>query len=103
MKVEPLPWSQGYEYRIDPDTARTLNLYAYNFAEEPVTGSIRVMSKPVDWVVDRDVWHLTLDPMQRVQFKARVTIPARQEGTLRLIADFGLAGEAALAFRMHGK
>lgn len=103
MKVEPLPWSQGYEYRITPDPAHTLNLYAYNFSGKSAKGTIRVAHKPVAWTIDRDAWHLTVDPMQREPFRMQLTIPAGQEGTLGLAGDFGPAGQSAFAFRIGAK
>jgi hypothetical protein len=41
--------------------------------------------------------------MQRKRLEAQLTIPAGQEGTLRLTGDFGPAGQSVLAFRIHGK
>jgi len=103
MKVEPLPWSQGYEYRIDPNEFYLLRMFAYNFGSEPVKGTIRVKDKPSNWVLDREVWSLSIDPMQRELFETVLTVPAGQAGTLRLTGDFGSVGKSALAFRMHGK
>lgn len=103
MKVEPLPWSQGYEYRIDPNKPYHLSMFAYNFQSERVKGTIRVKDKPSSWVLDREVWSLSIDPMQRELFGTVLTIPAGQAGTLRLTGDFGSAGKSVLAFRIHGK
>jgi hypothetical protein len=41
--------------------------------------------------------------MQRELFEASLTIPAGQNGTLQLTGDFGPAGKAVLAFRLHGR
>ncbi len=103
MKVEPLPWSQGYEYRIDPDTPYRLKLFASNFKNESVKGSIRIQDKPADWTVDRESWPLSIDPMECEAFELSLTIPAGQAGTIGLVGDFGPAGKSALAFRIHGK
>ena len=102
MKITPLPWSQGYEYRIDPDKPYRLHMFAYNFGNESVKGTIRVESQPSDWILDRKRWDLSVDPMQRGRFEAALTVPAEQTGTLRLTGDFGPAGKAALAFRVQG-
>jgi hypothetical protein len=103
MKVEPLPWSQGYEYRIDPNKPYRLSMFAYNFGNKRVKGTVRVKDKPSDWVLDREVWSLSIDPMQRGLLDTVLTIPAGQAGTLRLAGDFGSAGKPVLTFRIHGK
>jgi hypothetical protein len=103
MKIEPLPWSQGYEYRIDPDEPYHLRMFAYNFASEPVKGIIRVTDKPSGWALDRDSWNLSIEPMQRELFDASLTIPADQDGTLQLTGDFSSEGMPVLAFRLHGR
>lgn len=103
MKVEPLPWSQAYEYRIEPDTPTRLSLYAYNFSDAPLKGTLRVKDAPAAWVLDQDVWSLSMDPMQRTPFETVLTIPKGQVGTVQLTGDFGSAGKSVLAFRIHGK
>ena len=103
MKVEPLPWSQSYEYRIDPDEPYHLRMFAYNLTNEPVKGTIRVTDKPSGWTLDRETWNLSIDSMERELFETTITIPAGQDGTLQLTGDFGSAGKPVLAFRLHGK
>jgi len=103
MKIEPLPWSQGYEYRIDPNEPYDLHMFVYNFASERVKGVIRVGDKPADWVLDREEWALSIDPLGRVPFETLLTIPAGQSGTVRVTGDFGSAGKPVLAFRIQGK
>ncbi len=103
MKVEPLPWSQGYEYRIDPDEPYKLRMFAYNFSSEPVKGTIKITGKPSGWKLDRETWNISIEPIQRELFEATLTIPADQDGTLQLTGDFGPTGKAVLAFRLHGR
>jgi hypothetical protein len=103
MKIEPLPWSQGYEYRIDPDEPYHLRMFAYNFSSEPVKGTIQVTNKPSGWTLDRETWNISIEPMQRELFEASLTIPSDQDGTLRLKGDFGPAGKPVLAFRLHSR
>jgi hypothetical protein len=103
MKVEPLPWSQGYEYQIDSDEPYHLRMFAYNFSSEPVKGTIRVTSIPSGWTLNQQKWDISIDSMQRELFEASLTIPADQDGTLQLTGDFGPAGKPVLAFRLHGK
>ena len=102
MKIEPLPWSQGYEYRIEPDKPYHLRMFAYNFANEPAKGTIRVTGKPSGWQLDKETWNLSIAPMQRELFEASLTIPAGRDGTLQLTGDLGSTGKAVLAFRLHG-
>ncbi|MFC1637189.1 hypothetical protein ACFL5Z_20405, partial [Planctomycetota bacterium] len=101
MKIAPVPWSQGYEYRIEPDQPHRLRMFAYNLGNESAKGSIQVERKPSGWMLDRERWDLSIDPMQRELFEAMLTIPAGQDGTLRLTGDFGPAGTTALAFRVN--
>ncbi len=102
MKVEPLPWSQGYEYRIEPNKPCQLRMSVYNFQSEPVEGTIRVAGKPPGSVLDRETWSLSIDPMQRELVETILTIPPGRAGTVRLAGDFGSAGKSVLAFRIHG-
>jgi hypothetical protein len=103
MKIEPLPWSQGYEYRIDPNEPYRLHMFAYNFSGEPVKGTIRIAGKPSGWALDKETWNISIDSMQREPFEASLTIPAEQDGALKLTGDFGPAGKPVLAFRLHGR
>jgi len=103
IKITPLPWSQGYEYRIDPDKPYRLRLFAYNFGDAPAKGTIRVTGKPSGWVLDRERWTVSINPMGREFFEATLTIPPDQAGTLRLTGDFGSMGKAALAFNVQGR
>ena len=97
MKIAPLPWSQGYEYRIDPNKPYHLRMFAYNLGNESANGIIRVEDKPSGWILDRERWSLSVDPMQRALFEAKLAVPAGQADTLRLTGDFGSGGKAALA------
>jgi hypothetical protein len=103
MKIQPLPWSQGYEYQIDPDKPYNLRMFAYNFSNEPVKGTIQVKDKPSGWTLDKETWKISIEPMQQELFEASLTIPSDQNGTLKLTGDFGPAGNPVLAFRLHGK
>ena len=103
MKIEPIPWSQGYEYQIEPNKPYNLHMFAYNFSNEPVKGTIRVLGKPSDGVMDKETWNISIDSMQREPIEASLTIPADQDGTLKLSGDFGPAGKPVLAFRLNGR
>jgi len=98
-----LPWSQGYEYRIESEAPYNLRMFAYNFSSEPVKGTIRVTNKPSGWTQDREIWNLSVDSMQCELFETTLTVPAGQDGTIQLTGDFGPAGKSVLAFRMHGR
>jgi hypothetical protein len=103
LKIEPLPWSQGYEYRIDPNQPYHLHMFAYNFSGEQVKGTIRVKGKPSGWVLDKETWDISIDSMQRELFEATLTNPSGQDGALKLSGDFGPAGKPVLAFRLNGR
>jgi hypothetical protein len=103
MKIEPLPWSQSYEYQIEPDKPYNLHMYAYNFSKETAKGTIRVAGKPSGWALDKETWNISVDSMQREPFEASLTIPAGQDGTLKLSGDFGPSGKPVIAFRLHGR
>ena len=103
MKIEPIPWSQGYEYQIEPDKPYHLHMFAYNFSGEQVKGTIRVTGKPSGWAIDKETWNISIDSMKRELFEATLTIPSGQKGTLKLSSDFGPAGKPVLAFRLHGR
>jgi hypothetical protein len=102
MKVEPLPWSQAYEYRIEAHTPTRLRFFAYNFGSEALKGIVRIRHAPTAWVLEQDVWSLSVEPMQRTPFEAVLTLPKGQTGTLQLTGDFGSAGKTVLACRIHG-
>jgi hypothetical protein len=101
VKITPLPWSQGYEYRLPPDEPYRLHLVAYNFTDKAATGSIRIRKLPANWQVDQTQWHLSLEPMQQQAFTCTLTLPAAQNGSLQLSGDFGSQGRTALACRIQ--
>jgi hypothetical protein len=103
MKIEPLPWSQGFEYQINPDKPYHLRMFAYNFSNESAKGTIRVTNKPSSWKLDRETWNLSIDPLQCKLFEALLTIPRGQNGTLQLTGNFGPAGKPILSFQLHSR
>jgi len=78
-------------------------MFAYNFGSSRAKGAIRAKDKPSNWILDREVWNLSIDPMQRELFETTLTVPAGQGGTLRFTGDFGSEGKSVLALRIHGK
>jgi hypothetical protein len=103
IKIQPLPWSQGYEYQINSNEPYHLRMFAYNFSNEPAKGTIQVTNKPAGWTLDKETWNISIAPMQRELFEASLTIPSNQDGTLQLTGDFGPSGKSVFAFRIHGK
>jgi len=103
-KISPIPWSQGYEYRVPAGRVFGLHLYAYNFTENAVGGAVRVERLPDDVVLSPRQWEITIGPMDRTGFDAALTMPAgsgRGAGTVKLVGDFGSAGRSVLAFRIQ--
>jgi hypothetical protein len=103
MKVEPKPWSQGYEYRIAPGKAFRLKMYAYNFASAKAVGTVELNSMPAGWTVSRKRWPLEIEAMGRQLFEADLVIPDEQDGSIGIVGDFGALGRPMLSFRIHGK
>lgn len=103
MKIQPKPWSQGYEYRISPGKAFRLKMYAYNFALEQVTGKVELDNMPSSWTLSRKSWSIEIEPMGRQIFEADLVIPDEQDGSVAIVGDFGSFGKAVLSYRVHGK
>ncbi len=100
VKIAPVPWSQGFEYRIEPDEPFALHLFAYNFTDKPVRGTLRLDSLPEGGQLEPRQWGLSIEPMDRTAFKGELRMSAGS-GTVKLVGDFGAAGRSVLAFRVQ--
>jgi hypothetical protein len=77
-----------------------LALFAYNFSDAKVSGTISVQP-PTNCQITPASWAVVLDPMERKVLSARVVVS--YTGTInwvRLRGDFGPAGSSVLAFRL---
>jgi hypothetical protein len=82
-------------------TPTELTLFAYNFSDAKVSGTIRVQQTPADWQITPASWTVELDPLKRESLLVRVVIPAGAKGDwVKLKGDFGPAGPTVLAFRL---
>lgn len=96
---------QAHSIPLDKET--TLNLFAYNFSDKAVSGTITVENAPGCKLVP-DRWEITLEPMERKSLPANVTINASgsdtaNDGWIKLRGDFADAGQPVLAFRLVPK
>jgi len=85
-----------------------LNIFAYNFSNTVVSGTITAEQAPESCKLAPDRWEITLEPMGRKRLPARVTINASGSNTsnggwLKLRGDFADAGRPVLAFRLVPK
>jgi len=103
MKIAPIAWSQGYEYRIPPGKAFRLKMYAYNFAPTSAIGTVKLDNMPSSWTLSRKRWALEIEPMGRQLFEADLVIPQDQDGSIGIVGDFGSLGRAMLSYRVHAK
>ena len=85
-----------------------LNLFAYNFSDKTVSGTITTEIVPQGCELVPERWEITLEPMERKSLPAHVTInasggDATNEGWIKLRGDFADAGRPVLAFRLVPK
>ncbi len=81
-------------------TPTDLALFAYNFSDARVSGTISVKT-PANWEITPTSWTVALDPMERKALPARIAISSPGAADwVRLKGDFGPAGQSVLAFRL---
>lgn len=103
QKVEDLPWSEGYVYRVQPGESLPLKLHVYNFGDHPVAARLALTRQPAGWKTTLSSPEFKLTPMDRVELRGAVAIPqttSTRDGWVVLHADCGLQGRPALAFRI---
>lgn len=107
-RIEGQRWSQGYEYRVEPGKEIDLQIYAYNFCDGPVSGTVAAEHLPSEWTLVPDRWEITLEPSGRKPLPARVVIlvhegDAPPDDWIQLRGEFGRAGRPVLAFRLAAR
>ena len=90
---------------VAPDADKDLAIFAYNFGQKPVSGSVHVESVPPGWTLVPDRWEITLDPMERKLLSVRLRIDSSDSdapaaGRIKLRGHFADAGQPVLAFRL---
>jgi hypothetical protein len=103
IKVEDLPWSEGYAYRVRPGQALDFKLHVYNFATNTAAGRLEVIRQPQDWSTALATADFKLSPMERAELAGTLRLPDHVEvrdGWVALRADCGEHGRPMLAFRV---
>jgi hypothetical protein len=108
VKISPIEWSQGFEYQIPAGQETPLVMYAYNFSDATIEGTVTLKNFSGGRKLEPKEWSLKIGPMDRQRFEAKVTIAPASEGktatgTVQLLGDFGSAGESRLSFAIQGK
>jgi len=93
---------------VAPKIDKSIVLFAYNFGEKPVSGTVNVESMPLGWTIIPDKWEITLDPMERKLLLVRFETDSSasntsSDGWIKLRGDFADAGKPVLAFRLIAK
>jgi len=103
VRVEDLPWSEGYAYRVVEGESLDLTLHAYNFSSARAGGRVQLESAPAGWEVTFPVHDLELAPLERRTLHGRMRVPAEvtlRDGWIRIRAECGPVGRPVLAFRV---
>jgi len=92
-------------HQVEPGAESALPLFAYNFSQTPVTGSIEIENAPAQWNAQLSVKRLDLRPMERKNVTLRIHTRASGRDLMtgewiRLRGHFGEAGSPVLAFRL---
>ncbi|MHC4640949.1 MAG: glycoside hydrolase 5 family protein [Planctomycetota bacterium] len=95
-------------HTVPPGKETNLNLFAYNFSDKKVSGTITVEHTSQGCKLTPERWEITLEPMERKSLPARVTVNASgkdssNEDWIQLRGDFADAGHPVLAFRLVPK
>jgi hypothetical protein len=82
-----------------------LGLFAYNFSNKMVSGTITVEHTPQGCKLTPDRWEITIESMKRKRLPARVilnasTTDAPSDEWIKLRGNFPNAGQPVLAFRL---
>jgi hypothetical protein len=103
VKVEDLPWSEGYAYQARPGQALDFKLDVYNFATNPAAGRLEVIRQPPGWSTPLVTPEFKLASMERAELAGSLRLPDQVEardGWIVLRADCGEHGRPVLAFRV---
>jgi glycerophosphoryl diester phosphodiesterase len=103
VRVEDLPWSEGYAYAVKPGQTLELPLHAYHFGTGAAEVSLAVEHQPDGWNLDLPTARQRLAPGERATFPARLTVPAApaiRDGWVVVRGESGASGRPVLAFRV---
>jgi len=91
-------------HRIGPAGQADIRIFAYNFSEKPVRGTVQAKTS-ASWKLTPPQWELTLEPMEQKSFEIHVQVEKTADRSgpadwVKLEGDFGDAGRSVLAFRL---
>jgi hypothetical protein len=94
---------QAHEVEVGKDLA--LPLFAYNFSDRPLKGTVSVASAPKGWRLSPQRHSIDIPPSDRRPIEMTLRIPPSHRSALtgdaiKLRGNFGTAGHATLAFRL---
>jgi len=97
---------QAHIVPLDKET--NLNIFAYNFSDISVSGTITAEYAPQGCKLTPDRWEITLEPMGRKRLTTRFSILASKSDAaysswFKLRGEFANAGRPVLAFRLVPK
>jgi len=93
-------------YEVGLGTAQSVPVALYNFSEKTVRGKLKSDVVPDGWRVMLPIETIGLRPMERQVIALKVVIPPQAGraalfgAPVRLLGDFGAAGQPRLAFRL---
>jgi len=101
-------WVETQEHTIEVNKPRDIVLYAYNFTDKVVEGSVELVDPPSGLKFSPKKWKVSIEPMDRTQLIATVTIPdwpveMLDKNWIKLKGRFGEVGQPSLAFRLVAK
>jgi hypothetical protein len=103
VRLEDLPWSEGYAYRAVEGEPIEFTMHLYNFAAEPTRGHVKLESAPQDWEMTLPAGNFELEPKGRQTWTGRLRVPVHAsigDGWVRIRAECGALGRPAIAFRV---
>jgi hypothetical protein len=88
-------------YRFGDSETRTISLFAYNFSKKPIRGQLAI-AVPKRWKAKLPE-QISVTPGERKELALELTRSEWLQGkaaTIKIIGNFGTAGQAVLAFRL---
>ncbi len=108
IRLEERHWAIEHEHLVEAGKEIELPVYAYNFSDRKVKGSVSLDHAPNDWKISQKTWKISMTPLERKRLPLRVLIPKREfsktsDNWIRLRGEFENAGKPVLAFRLITK
>ncbi|HNQ88269.1 MAG TPA: hypothetical protein PKM73_06625 [Verrucomicrobiota bacterium] len=103
VRVEDLPWSEGYAYRVGADRSLAFDVHVYNFGAGPARGTLGVRRQPGGWKTVLESPGFSVEPMGRQTVRGRLDVAADStvgDGWVVLGSDDGGQDGPVIAFRV---